>query len=88
MPKAKATAGERFCLRYLRKGTRLKDIREGSQFELSRAAAAWIDRLLARERAKVAEDVLVAFEKSPGVAGSVYQAIAAMVRAKYGKGKG
>ena len=81
----KATAGERFCLRYLRKGTRLKDIREGSQFELSRAAAAWIDRLLARERAKVAEDVL-AMMWEIGVYVPDYEAFERAVRAKYGKG--
>ena len=85
MAKTKATAGERFCLRYLRKGTRLKVIREGSQFELSRAAAAWIDRLLARERAKVAEDVLaIAASSYPSISSGK---VAEEVRAKYGKGK-
>lgn len=75
----KVTAGERIAAKWY--GCRVKELRTRPG---PMALVAALDREFARRDAKVAEDVLGAFEKSPGVAGSAYQAIATVVRAKYG----
>lgn len=90
----KATAGERFAAKYL--GITIDDLRgepeTDDQRERQRIVKS-LDRLLARERAKVAKDVLAMADDilvdMPNVSAKAYSdTVKAEVRAKYGaKGK-
>ena len=78
MPKAKATAGERFAARYF--GWHISQVRASPN-----ALATLLDREFAKRDAKVAEDVLaIAANSYPSISSSK---VAEEVRAKYGKGK-
>ena len=72
----KATAGERLVRSTL-----------GIDDDYADKIAKRIDRLLARERAKVAEDVLAMLEVIASDWPHWHQEIKEKVRAKYGKGK-
>lgn len=83
----KATAGERWVLRHLMKmhvnAINLEELRDFESYDEERKIAKAIDSYAARERRKVAEDVMA-------MADDVAQTrdeLAAKVRAKYGKGK-
>lgn len=79
----KATAGERFAMRHFdttidvarNKGCLVNDV------------AVKIDRLLIRERAKVAEDVLAMADADVNIPAAAYYSLEKNVRAKYGKAK-
>ena len=77
----KATAGERFAIRHF--DTTIEVARNKGCFVNDLAVK--IDRLLARERRKVAEVVLVMIAMNRDIPTSVYNAIQTEVRAKYGK---
>lgn len=92
----KATAGERWVLRYLMKmhmsDDHLMQLREFGAYREERMIANKIDSHAARERLKVAEDVLamvssVAKDYPNASAGAINYSIGTQVRAKYGKGK-
>lgn len=76
----KATAGERFAMRWFNVTLRVLVAWEDGH-KLAKAA----DILLARERAKVAEDVLEMVANTPP--NVTFDKIAEEVRAKYGKVK-
>jgi len=76
----KATPGEQFVMGSL-KATK----REVREFETFAAYAKYFDDFIARERAKVAEDVLEMVANTPP--NVTFDKIAEEVRAKYGKVK-
>ena len=76
----KATAGERFAMRWFNVTLRVLVAWEDGH-KLAKAA----DILLARERRKAAEDVLAMAWNGAYVDGRSYVAFAEQVRAKYGK---
>src|SRR5574343_363670 len=78
MARKKATAGERFVGKMEDHNVNLSDTGR-------REIAKSIDRLLARERRKVAEDVLAIACNSGAVNGKSYHTLEAAIRAKYGK---
>ena len=85
----KATAGERFAAKYL--GITIDDLRgepeTDDQRERQRIVKS-LDRLLARERAKVTKDVLAMADADVNIPAAAYYSLEKNVRAKYGKGKG
>ena len=76
----KATAGERFVAKWL--GCSVRKLRGYSG---ASSLVEGIENMLARERAKVAEDVLAMAWNGAYVDGRSYVAFAEQVRAKYGK---
>ena len=79
MPKAKATAGERFAARYF--GWHISQVRASPN-----ALATLLDREFAKRDAKVAEDVLAMLEVIASDWPHWHQENKEEVRAKYGKG--
>lgn len=87
----KATVGERWVLRHLMKmhvnAISLEELRDFDSYAEERKIAKAIDDHAARERAKVAEDVLAMADADVNIPAAAYYSLEKNVRAKYGKAK-